>query len=74
MLEARHSKNMPTFTLHSTRLQCNKNQNEKLLGDIAMQVTFARHAQHPNQCSSHLSQCFTPKHYSLLKPSNPQHK
>ena len=27
--------------------------------------------QHPNQCSGHLSQCFTPKHQSLLQPKLP---
>ena len=27
-----------------------------------------RCARHPNQCSGHLSQCFTPKHHSLLQP------
>ena len=26
----------------------------------------ARRAQHPNECSGHLSQCFTPKHHTLL--------
>ena len=29
------------------------------------------HAQHPNQCSGHPSQCFTPKHHSLLQPRRP---
>ena len=29
---------------------------------------------HPNECSGHLSQCFTPKHHSLLQPRNPKHK
>ena len=33
--------------------------------------TFARRARHPNQCSGHASQCFTPKHDSL-EPRNPQ--
>ena len=32
--------------------------------------SYPTHAWHPNQCSSHLSQCFTPKHYYLLE----QHK
>ena len=31
----------------------------------------ARRARHPNQCSGHLSQCFTPKHTSLLQPRLP---
>ena len=38
--------------------------------------TFARCAldtRHPNQYSGHLSQCFTPKHHSLLQPTNPRH-
>ena len=35
--------------------------------------TFARRARHPNECSGHLSQCFTPKHHSLLQPRNPAH-
>ena len=34
----------------------------------------ARRARHANECSGHLSQCFTPKHHSLLKPRNPKHK
>ena len=36
--------------------------------------TFARRTRHPNECSGHLSQCFTPKHHSLLQPGNPKHK
>ena len=31
-----------------------------------LEGTFARCAQHPNECSGHLSQCFTPKNPSLL--------
>ena len=30
--------------------------------------TFARRARHPNQCSGHPPQCFTPKRHSLLRP------
>ena len=33
------------------------------------QVTFARRARHPTQCSGHLSQCFTPKHQTNLLES-----
>ena len=39
-----------------------------------LEGTFAPRAQYPNECSGHLSQCFTPKHHSLLWPRNPKHK
>ena len=38
---------------------------------LAIGGTFAWRARHPNQCFSHLSQCFTPKHHSLLQPRLP---
>ena len=41
---------------------------EKILG---LEGTLARHARHPNQCSGHLSHCFTPKRHSLLQPGLP---
>ena len=33
-----------------------------------LEGTFARRAQHPNECSGHLSQCFTPKHHPSSDP------
>ena len=36
--------------------------------EIVTEGTFARRAAHPNQCSGHLSQCFTPVIPSLGCP------
>ena len=36
-----------------------------------LESTFARHARHPNECSGHPSQRFTPKRHSLLQPRLP---
>ena len=41
---------------------------------IVSEGTFARRTWHPNQYSGHLNQCFTPKHYSLVESTNPEHE
>ena len=36
-----------------------------------LEGTIALRTRHPNECSGNLSQCFTPKHHSLLWPRKP---